>query len=202
LTEPPDSDVTTQGIKLNEELDRCFQQTNSLQRQVEQYQMKEETAKIIESSVSVKRMKSLTIIATLLFNILHHQNNNTLEYITQESINSSFKHIMQKVKSRGYDAEIIEEPLDVNSLVVRKNHLEAHRLLIFQQSFLIQHLQHSIRITSWERDRLKYALRMNLKDPVLSEQELFLPQFTQILQHIQVVEMVGIGKTSHKSILI
>ena len=183
-------------------MDRCFQQTNSLQRQVEQYQMKEETAKIIESSVSVKRMKSLTIIATLLFNILHHQNNNTLEYITQESINSSFKHIMQKVKSRGYDAEIIEEPLDVNSLVVRKNHLEAHRLLIFQQSFLIQHLQHSIRITSWERDRLKYALRMNLKDPVLSEQELFLPQFTQILQHIQVVEMVGIGKTSHKSILI
>jgi hypothetical protein len=164
--------------------------------------MKEETAKIIESSVSVKRMKSLTIIATLLFNILHHQNNNTLEYITQESINSSFKHIMQKVKSRGYDAEIIEEPLDVNSLVVRKNHLEAHRLLIFQQSFLIQHLQHSIRITSWERDRLKYALRMNLKDPVLSEQELFLPQFTQILQYIQVVEMVGIGKTSHKSILI
>ena len=164
--------------------------------------MKEETAKIMESSVSVKRMKSLTIIATLLFNILHHQNNNTLEYITQESINSSFKHIMQKVKSRGYDAEIIEEPLDVNSLVVRKNHLEAHRLLIFQQSFLIQHLQHSIRITSWERDRLKYALRMNLKDPVLSEQELFLPQFTQILQHIQVVEMVGIGKTSHKSILI
>jgi hypothetical protein len=54
--------------------------------------------------------------------------------------------------------------LDVNSLVVRKNHLEAHRLLIFQQSFLIQRLQHSIRIASWERDRLKYAMRMNLKD--------------------------------------
>lgn len=174
----------------------------SLQRQVEQYQLKEKTAEMIESSASFDKMMSLTIIATLLFNILQHQKNNTLDSITQESINSSFKHLMQKVKSRGYDAEIIEELLDVNSLIVRKNHLEAHRLLIFQQSFLIQRLQHSIRIASWERDRLKYALRMNLKDPVLSEQELFLPQFTQILQHIQVVEMVGIGKTSYESILI
>ena len=174
----------------------------SLQRQVEQYQLKEKTAEMIESSASFDKMMSLTIIATLLFNILQHQKNNTLDSITQESINSSFKHLMQKVKYLDYDAEIIEELLDVNSLVVRKNHLEAHRLLIFQQSFLIQRLQHSIRIASWERDRLKYALRMNLKDPVLSEQELFLPQFTQILQHIQVVEMVGIGKTSYESILI
>jgi hypothetical protein len=45
-------------------------------------------------------------------------------------INSSFKHLMQKVKYLDYDAEIIEELLDVNSLVVRKNHLEAHRLSI------------------------------------------------------------------------
>jgi hypothetical protein len=142
--------------------------------------MKEETVKIMESSVSVNRMMSLTIIATLLFNILHHQKNNTLDSITQDSINSSFKHLMQKVKSRGYDAEIIEELLYVNSLFVRKNHLEAHRLYIFQQNYLIQHLQHSFKIARWERDRLKYVLGMNLKDPVLSEQELFLRQFTHI----------------------
>ena len=161
----------------------------SLQRQVEQYQLKEKTAEMIESSASFDKMMSLTIIATLLFNILQHQKNNTLDSLTQESINSSFKHLMQKVKSLGYDAEIIEELLDVNSLVVRKNHLEAHRLLIFQQSFLIQHLQHSIRIASWERDRLKYALRMNLKDPVLSKEERSVLQFTDI--HVE----VGIGKT-------
>jgi hypothetical protein len=164
----------------------------SLQRQVEQYQLKEKTAEMIESSVSFDKIMSLTIIATLLFNILQHQKNNTLDSITQESINSSFKHLMQKVKSLGYDAEIIEELLDVNSLVVRKNHLEAHRLFIFQQHYLIQHLKHSFRIARWERDRLKYILGMNLKDPVVSEQELFLRQFT----HIQQVQVeVGIGKT-------
>jgi hypothetical protein len=169
---------------------------------VEQYQLKEKTAEMIESSASFDKMMSLTIIATLMFNILQPQKNTTLDSITQDSINSSFKHLMKKVKSRGYDAEIIEDLLDVNSLVVRKNHLEAHRLLIFQQRFMIQRLQHSVRIASWERDRLKYALRINLKDPVLSEQERFLPQFTQILQHIQVVGTVGIGKTSYESILI
>jgi len=169
---------------------------------VEQYQLKEKTAEMIDSLASFEKMRSFTIIATLLFNILQHQKNNTLDSITQESINSNFKHLMQKVKSLGYDAEIIEELLAVNNLVVRKNHLEAHRLLIFQQNCFIQRLQHSIRIASWERDRLKYALRMNLKDPVLSEQELFLPQFTQILQQIQVVGIQNVGKTSYESILI
>jgi hypothetical protein len=40
----------------------------SLQRQVEQYQLKEKTAEMIESSASFDKMMSLTIIATLLFN--------------------------------------------------------------------------------------------------------------------------------------
>ena len=163
--------------------------------------MKEKTAETIESSESFNRMVSLTIIATLLFNILEQRNNTTLDSIPQESINRSFKRTMQKVKSLNYNAEIIEELLDVNSLVVSKNHLEAHRLYIFQQNYFIQRLQHSIRIASWERDRLKYALRMNLKNPVLSEQELLLPQI-QILQQIQVVGIQNVGKTSYESILI
>ena len=108
--------------------------------------MKEETAKIIESSASFHRMVSLTIIATLLFNILEQRKNTTLDSIAQEIINRSFKRTMQKVKSLGYNAEIIEDLLDANSKVVRKNHLEAHRLYIFQQNCLIQNLQHSIRI--------------------------------------------------------
>jgi hypothetical protein len=45
-----------QSIKLNEELDRCFQQNMSLQRQVEQYQLKEKTAEMIESSASFDKM--------------------------------------------------------------------------------------------------------------------------------------------------
>jgi len=153
--------------------------------------MKEETAKIIEFSASFNRMVSLTIIATLLFNILEQRKNTTLDSIAQEIINRSFKRTMQKVKSLGYNAEIIEDLLDANSKVVRKNHLEAHRLYILQQNCLIQNLQHSIRIARWERDRLKYALGMNLKDPVFSEQELPLFQITQIQQIVE----IGIGKT-------
>ena len=157
--------------------------------------MKEKTAETIESSESFNRMVSLTIIATLLFNILEQRNNTTLDSIPQESINRSFKRTMQKVKYLKYNAEIIEELLDANSQVVRRHHLEAHRLYILQQNCLIQRLQHSISIARWERDRLKYALGMNLKDPFFSEQKPPLIQFTHIQQTHQIQVEVGIGKT-------
>lgn len=50
--------------------------------------------------------------------------------------------MLEKVKSMGYDKEVIQALLEANSLVVKENYLEEHRLLIIQQKCHIDTLEH------------------------------------------------------------
>ncbi|XP_052072904.1 uncharacterized protein LOC127711006 [Mytilus californianus] len=158
------------GIQLNEELQYYFKRNVTLQKQLEQYQLNEINAGF---KLTTALSRSLTLLLTFLFNMVKYRSTKFVDSISVQSAHNYFQHSLEKVKGLGYDVHVIQSLLEAQSIIVRKQKLEEHRLLIQQQQYQIRNLEHVARVVQYERDKLKYFLGLSVHEEVLSRNDQF-----------------------------
>ncbi|CAC5411159.1 unnamed protein product [Mytilus coruscus] len=157
-----------QELQLNKELQNCFIRNASLKKQLEHYQLNEMNAGInVPSNLS----RSLTLLITFLFNIVKNRTTEFIGTISIASAHNYFQHCLDKVKGLGYDMHVIDSLLEAQSIIVRKQNLESHRLLIQQQQYQIEDLENCIGVLQAERAKLKYVLGQSVYEQVFSEND-------------------------------
>lgn len=178
------------GIQLNEELQYYFKRNATLQKQLEQYQLNEISADL---KITTAMSRSLTLLVTFLFNIVRHRTTNFVDTISIQSAHNYFQHCLEKVKGLGYDVHVIQSLLEAQRIVIRKHKLEEHRLLIQQQQYQIQNLEHVARVVQYERDKLKYFIGLSVHEGILSRNDqFFIHGIVEALPSISVKYGLGI----------
>lgn len=178
-----------------------MQQTGSLQKQLEKYQMKEMTKTVLHCSAYSSI--SWTITATMFYLLLQDQRKGPLESDSKSSASNFFK-LMEKVKFLSYDMELIESLLEARSLVERKSNSEIHRLLLIQQTTHMKMLEHMLERAKFKENKLKFLLQRGLNDPILSEKDEHIFHLQQLhpflTENIQIE--VGMGKLKLMSLFL
>lgn len=178
------------GIRLNEDLQYYFKRNATLHEQLEHYQLNEINDGL---KITTAMSRSLTLLITLLFNIVKHRTTNLVDTVSIQSAHNYFQHSLEKVKGLGYDVHVIQSLLEAQSIVIRKHKLEEHRLLILQQQYHIRNLEHVARVVQYERDKLKYFQGQNVHTEVLSKNDqFFIHGMVEALPSIVVTYGLGI----------
>ncbi|XP_052079574.1 uncharacterized protein LOC127717781 [Mytilus californianus] len=172
-----------------------MQQTATLQKKLEQYQLKE-MAKHVPHCSAYSSI-SWTLTAAMFYLILRDQRKGPLESDSKANSSNVYFKLMEKIKSLNYDMELIESLLEARSLVERKLNMESHRLLMIQQTAHMQMLEHMIERAKFKENKLKFLLQIGLNDPILSEKDEIIFHLQQLqpflTENIQIE--VGVGQS-------
>ncbi|XP_071148871.1 uncharacterized protein [Mytilus edulis] len=176
------------------DLKHYMEQTASLRKKIEKYQLKEMERHV--PHCSAYSSISWTVTAAMFYLILQDQRKGPLESDSISSSNVYFK-LMEKIKSLKYDMNLIESLLEARSLVERKLNSKSYRLLIMQQTAHMQMLEHMLERAKFKENKLKFLLQRGLTDPILSEKDEMIFHLKQLQPFLpeKIQIEVGVGQS-------